>query len=279
MNIEYKYFLSNCLLIRNENHILLQNLKYNSEAGIEHFYIMDNNSDVPVEDYLKQHAPGLLNKCTIERVTENHKRGTILQDEVYQYCLHKYGHETRWLSFTDTDEIFKGDLKKLCDNAESNNKYCVRFLELCHGGNGHIVQPNYESQDLFDLYGNNIVGGVIMFKNIVRTQYAFKPGPHRVMLWAPNVLTLDTTAEVKLHHFMFKSFEEYVKKVIKGCVSGRVCSYNIGEWLKYNKIEKLTPEMNEILQKYNYNELKQKMGRYFGLYNADVYKENLEGIN
>ena len=61
------YYLTECLIIKNENQRLIEHLKDNAQSGIEHFYIYDNESDVSVETFLKNNAPELLSKCTIDR--------------------------------------------------------------------------------------------------------------------------------------------------------------------------------------------------------------------
>jgi len=40
--------IAECLLIRDENRYLLEHLTYNAAAGVEHFFIYDNMSRVPV---------------------------------------------------------------------------------------------------------------------------------------------------------------------------------------------------------------------------------------
>ena len=46
--------IAECLLIRDENHLLLEHLVCNAVAGVEHFFIYDNMSRVPVVDFLRE---------------------------------------------------------------------------------------------------------------------------------------------------------------------------------------------------------------------------------
>lgn len=48
--------IAECLLIRDENHLLLEHLAYNAAAGVEHFFIYDNLSDTPVIEFLRENA-------------------------------------------------------------------------------------------------------------------------------------------------------------------------------------------------------------------------------
>lgn len=59
--------LAECLLIRDENHLLLEHLICNAIAGVERFYIYDNLSAVAVSDFLQANAPDLLPLCEIVR--------------------------------------------------------------------------------------------------------------------------------------------------------------------------------------------------------------------
>ena len=60
-----KYYLSECLMIKNENQYLHEHIVSDMEAGIDHFYIFDDKSDIPVEKFLSDNHPELLQYCTI----------------------------------------------------------------------------------------------------------------------------------------------------------------------------------------------------------------------
>ena len=60
-----KYYLSECLIIRDENQYLTEHLISGIQAGIEHFFIYDNMSKESVADYL--HDTELSNYCTVEK--------------------------------------------------------------------------------------------------------------------------------------------------------------------------------------------------------------------
>jgi len=109
------YYLSECLIIKNENQYLLEHIRDNVQAGIEHFYIYDNLSDKPVEEFLKENSSDLLNICTIEIFQEDNKE---MQEHCYAKFLNDHRNDTQWVTFTDTDEIYEGDLLSLCHQNE-----------------------------------------------------------------------------------------------------------------------------------------------------------------
>ena len=43
-----KYYISICLLAKNENNYINEWLKWHIDLGVEHFYIYDNDSDIPL---------------------------------------------------------------------------------------------------------------------------------------------------------------------------------------------------------------------------------------
>lgn len=48
--------IAEVLLIKDENHLLLEHLAYNAAAGIDHFFIYDNLSETPVAEFLRENA-------------------------------------------------------------------------------------------------------------------------------------------------------------------------------------------------------------------------------
>ena len=53
--------IAEVLLIKDENRYLLEHLAYNAAAGVQHFFIYDNMSRVPVADFLRENARDFLN--------------------------------------------------------------------------------------------------------------------------------------------------------------------------------------------------------------------------
>lgn len=84
------------MIIKNERN-LEEFITYYIIQGVEHFYIYDNNSTIPIKDRLHQHM--FKEKCTIINFP-----GTIMQMKAYNHCLKNYGHETKWLCIFDGDE-------------------------------------------------------------------------------------------------------------------------------------------------------------------------------
>ena len=87
-----KYYLTECLIIKDENQYLIEHLTQNAKSGIEHFYIYDNYSKESVYDFLNHNAPEFLNKCTINlRATSRN-----FQEDSYQDYIDIFSKESIW---------------------------------------------------------------------------------------------------------------------------------------------------------------------------------------
>jgi vacuolar-type H+-ATPase subunit F/Vma7 len=91
-----KYFLSLCCIIKDEDY-LEEFILYYRILGVEHFYIYDNESSIPISKRLN-------NKFYKEKCTIINFPGKARQMEAYINCLNKSKNETKWLIIVDGDE-------------------------------------------------------------------------------------------------------------------------------------------------------------------------------
>ena len=139
--------IAECLLIRDENHLLLEHLAYNAAAGVEHFFIYDNMSETPVADFLRENARDFLNICTVARYQG---RGN-LQIDCYADYLQEHRH-VDWTLFCDTDEIFVGNIRDAVADFGSDYN-CLSFSPILHGCNGKIYD---DGGGMFERFGNDV---------------------------------------------------------------------------------------------------------------------------
>lgn len=211
------YYLVECLIIKNENQYLLEHLTKGVQAGIEHFYIYDNYSDVPVVEFLRVNCPEMLDKCTIEL----YRHPGQLQIECYLHFLEQHREDTIWCAFIDTDEILEGDLMKLC---KDNERYLsLRIQQIMHGANGHAYKPE---GTLTDNYQDHILMKKQMAKIVVQVKYVKVQKPHHsemndlaksisMKYWMKYI---EWNEECQLHHYYYRSFEEWLQKIKRGNV-------------------------------------------------------------
>lgn len=243
------YYLSECLIIKDENHYLIEHLTKSLQAGVEHIFIYDNESSTPVSDFLKDY-PDLFNKCTIEIFKTNNSKEC--QFDCYNKFTEDHRNDTRWCIFIDTDEMLEGSLLELVKSYD--NYFSIRIHQIVHGCNGQAY-ADY-SKTLTERFQDHVVK-FPMVKTVARMEYLDKQFAHHSYLnekanvtdiknWMKDVTWNETC---QLHHYFYKSFEEWLIKIVKrGSV---VASFN---W-ELNKFfeENTIPEKDkiELLKKYN----------------------------
>ena len=245
------YYLSECLIIKNENRYLPEHLRYGLQAGIEHFFIYDNLSEEPVIDYLKQYAPELLDVCTIERYDKVADAPRInIQVDCYRIFCHNHGHETKWCTFTDVDELYTGSLRKACEEAENEGYKSLCIKQTVYGANGRAYETD---GGLFERFGDDPIK-YDMVKVCIQTEWIAIQLAHHTVFYTNDPMNVKRIASdndiVRLHHFMFRSFEEYVKKKLRGSMQYSL-RYSLSYFYTFNKIP--IEDKNAILNKYGFD--------------------------
>lgn len=244
-----KYYLTECLVIKNENQYLHEHITEDLKAGIEHFYIYDDKSDVPVEEYLKNNYPDLLQYCTINIIERSKDWDPELERQTNVYTadfLKTYGSETKWCAFTDTDEIWEGDLQTFLK--ENEDKPGFIFEGLVHGANGHAWENGKTMKENFY---DHVVTRWSYRKLIVQTELVERQQAH-IVVFKDHTLeaVYKPKCDITLHHYFYRSLEEFVKKIKRGLMNERLI---IQMWMFFidNKIDQ--KEIDEVFKKYNVN--------------------------
>ena len=207
--------IAECLLIKNENRYLLEHLAYNAAAGIDHFFIYDNLSDIPVADFLRENARDFLNICTVARYHSNNN----LQLDCYADFLREHRH-VDWTVFCDADECFTGNIRDAV--AEFGGVYnCLSFAPILHGCNGRIFD---DGGGMFERFDSDIIDPAHhWYKCLARTSDVdLIKSPHKFRMIGTRLIYLSQKnyPQCVLHHFRFRSFEEWVSKIKRGtCLS------------------------------------------------------------
>lgn len=96
-----QYQVAACLLIKDEGRYLPEWLAWHVGQGVEHFYIYDNGSAVPVAQSVPEEYSGMV---TVVDFPPPRKH---TQMEAYADCLARFGGEAVWIAFLDTDEFLR----------------------------------------------------------------------------------------------------------------------------------------------------------------------------
>lgn len=203
--------IAEVLLIKDENRYLLEHLAYNAAAGVQHFFIYDNMSRVPVADYLRENARDFLNICTIARYQG--------RDNLQLDCYNDYVKEHReieWTLFCDTDEILVGNIRDAV--AEFGGDFnCLSFSPILHGCNGKIYD---DGGGMFERFCGDIIDPAHhWYKFVARTtDIVLMPSPHCNIMSDKRLkyLTAANYPQCTLHHFRYRSFEEWITKIKRG---------------------------------------------------------------
>lgn len=243
--MEGKYYLSECLIIRDENQYLLEHLTKGVQAGIEHFYIYDNMSKESVSDYLRNTE--LFNYCTVERFPSTDRT----QYDCYKKFVKDHRQDTVWCAFIDTDEMFEGNLIDFCKKHE--DIICLRFQQVMHGANGQAY-ADY-SKPLTERFQDHIIKNFTYYKCVVQMEYVLAQLAHfsyvhsntiPMRRWLMNISMFNQ--ECQLHHYFFKSFEEWLRKNLRGNVLS-IKGHQVKNFFWENTIP--DKDRDALLKKYN----------------------------
>ena len=130
------HFLSIGCFAKNEDPYFPEWIAFHQLAGVDHFYIYDNGSNVPIGEVLKGDvAKGI--------VTVVDFPGKHLQRPAYQDCLHRFSGDSEWIAFIDVDEfLFATSGQSLKDILPAYREYAgVAVHWSVFGSSGHKTKP------------------------------------------------------------------------------------------------------------------------------------------
>ncbi len=91
-----KHYLSLLAPVRDEEDYLIEFINYYLIQGVDHFYLYDNDSNIPVVDVMGEYR----DVCSVMRAP-----GDAVQARAYEHFCKHYRHETRWVAVFDIDEF------------------------------------------------------------------------------------------------------------------------------------------------------------------------------
>ena len=225
-----KYYLSICTIIKNERN-LEEFITYYIIQGVEHFYIYDNDSTIPIKNRLNKYI--FREKCTIINFS-----GHSMQMKSYNHCLNNYGHETKWLCIFDGDEYILPKNKFTLRDflSDYNDFHAIGINWVFYGTSFHD-----KKQDGFiidkDRYTSNKLDKHI--KTICQPLFTkMCTNPHFVILNDPskyidplkNTISgpfnnnLGNIEIIQLNHYYTRSLEESYEKEQRGRADANIIS-------------------------------------------------------
>lgn len=243
-----EHYLSAVLLTKGENEYLMEFLQGNKKAGIDFFYIYDNNKDE--KDYVENIIKGTEFESICKVIHFQKQRQ--LQYEAYAHFMKNFKFETTWATFIDTDEIYEGDLRSYCK--EHENKYIdLGILWTIHNANGHIEKPKGAQAENYTKvvpYGyGGVLGKIIIQPDKVKKMYVHSCVYHPVYeRYYPYEEIVDKkfipNGKIKLHHYICRSLEEWIDKIKRGSCDAFYVRRAYLDFVHYN------PELEQQTQEY-----------------------------
>jgi hypothetical protein len=217
-------YLSLCLIAKDENDYLKEWLDYHILLGVEHFWIYDNDSAIP----LAQSIQSYIHKGW---VTVNSIHGKGMQLYAYDHCIQTYGHLSKWIGFIDTDEfVIPKTAENLPDFLKSYEQFGgLAISSLFFGSSGNLSRPacgqiaGYLIRAPEDLSTNRLVKSFVQPAKVL-----FPISPHSFMFTKGNFCVnelenrVDTqffpcsVSKIQLNHYYTRSAQEWKEKISRG---------------------------------------------------------------
>lgn len=222
-------YFSICLITKDSNYYIKEWLDYHINLGVEHFFIYDDYSKVPLKEILTPYIDkGLV---TYEPIT--FKKPQQQQLIIYMKCLRDHCKDSFWIAFIDDDEFLIPKDKPLLEFMKEFESYGGLVVNtVLFGSSGHkTIQSSVLNSFLHRNAYNDKTNQHI--KSIVNTQYVdcnkgirtshyfyYKNGKFAVdenkKKCRPFHLNFFTNKRIQLNHYFLKSQEDFQNKINRG---------------------------------------------------------------
>ncbi len=214
------YKISICLLIKDENKYINEWVSHHLNLGVEHFYIYDNASKIPVSETVA-------NSFDLSLFTFVDWSGMYesIQVEAYNHCIQNFGYESEWIAFIDTDEFIQCESLRVLDKYKEYD--FVKINWTLYNADGLL---NYEPRPVQERFTKTFITDKIgiQYKSIVRPSRI-----HSMDVHAPSFGSSITANDIVLNHYYTRSLEEWEEKIIRGTCAP-YCSRKYDEFFEFN---------------------------------------------
>lgn len=261
---KYKYYCSACLIIRDENEYLSEWLHWHICQGVEHFYIYDHGSKIPVKEFISATDKDLAKIITFIDWAGVHEDA---QPDAYNDCLNRFRGESRWIAFIDTDEQIRVKTgQTLPQFLKDYEDYAGVFaVWLTYNANGQMKKKDgllrerftkiSRAEHGFNLMGKAIVQPMYMDEMVIhngRAREGFYIVTENKKKMKNYVLGIAdaTTDFICVDHYYTKSYEEWLSKIQRG--SGHAnYQRKYDEFFRVNEEMEYCREDIKLRQSYN----------------------------
>jgi tetratricopeptide (TPR) repeat protein len=234
-------YLGLCLIAKDEGTYLQEWLDYHILLGVEHFWIYDNESALPLADTLSDY----INRGW---VTLHTIKGRAMQLYAFDHCIQNYGTESKWIGFIDTDEFI------VPHSPELLTTYLKRYegygglaiSSLFFGFDSNDTRPKcgqiagYKTRTHERFSRNRLVKMIIQPEKVI-----YPISPHSFLFkenfFCVNEKMMRVDAQefpchvnsIQVNHYFSRSKQEWMDKLSRG--GGAGVTYSGKRWLEINQ--------------------------------------------
>lgn len=220
-----QYFLSLCAIAKNETPYIEEWVNFHRAVGVEHFFIYDNESDVPIKTTLKKYIEAGL-------ITVIDFPGKGQQMPSYTHCIQTFGHLTKWLAILDADEFLvpktKDSVPEILLDFEHFGGLNVNWVIF--GSNGLKKKPDGLTIENFTAGSDKSCPDNAHTKAIIQPERTLSAGPdphhckYRLPFFSvsehkefvPGAWASHSNDIIQINHYFLRSLEEFETKVARG---------------------------------------------------------------
>lgn len=214
------YYLTIGAIFKNESHILKEWIDHYFFHGIDHIYLINDNSNdnylTILQQYIKDHKVTLYN-------TSNEFQGLNRQNQYYNYFFKKHLNETNWFGVFDLDEFLYSpqdvNIRNIIKKYENENQLHINWVHF--GSSGFEKQPenvvsNFIYRGEYNSEKNGPNGRYNSYKSIIKTNANICLGIHSHIYnnnsIGKNVSFNEINTPLLINHYAIQS-KEYWKNV------------------------------------------------------------------
>tara|TARA_R110000824_G_scaffold373665_1_gene564064 strand:+ start:116 stop:916 length:801 start_codon:yes stop_codon:yes gene_type:complete len=211
-----------CIICKDENEDLKENMEYHTLLGVDHFIIYDNNSQNPLYDDFKDYKNVTVHPWKMKETGQ--------QQKCYMNCINQYKNKFRWIGFIDTDEfiVIKNgitDIKKFLVPYEKYGGLGIQWK--CFGSSGHLERQKSTIKNYIHTSGTgddqhikSIVNPILVTDTLNPHSFKYKKNFFCVnenMKRVPNAFNKPYTRDkIQLNHYVTRSREDFELKRKRG---------------------------------------------------------------
>lgn len=239
-----KYDISTCLLIKDEGRYLPEWLEWHCKIGVQHFFVYDNGSEVPILESVPLEFIDMVTVVDFPPPRES------TQVEAYTDCLKRFGTTSTWIAFIDADEFIRvvdgTPLPEFLKNYTDSDAILVKWA--MYNANGLLYDDGRPVRERFTKIVNHYPSDMPQHKSIIQPAKISIMTAHVPIATYQTLRIVDennepirlckniTNNKILIDHYFTKSYEEWQRKMKRGSCDPQYVREN--EWFL-----RMNPEM------------------------------------